>query len=83
MEIFSKKIGTRFCPSQADLNARQGLRGGAALFEIESTDLCAYTVCRRHKAFRWPDILKYFPNRLITHEIVCDHVSGWGDTLVM
>ncbi len=83
MEEFTKNNGTRFFPPQADFKVKQGVRGGAAFFEIEPIDLSAHTICRRHGAARGGNIFKYFSNRQIAHEIVCDHVSGRGDPLVV
>ena len=83
MEMFSENNHTRFFPPQADFNVKQGARGGAAFFEIEPIDLSAHTICRRHKTARGRNIFKYFSNRQVTHEIVCHHVSGRGDPLVV
>ena len=83
MEVFSKNNATRFFPPQADFKVKQCVRAGAAFLEIEPVDLSAYTICRRHKTPRGGNIFKYFSNRQVPHEIVCDHVSGRGDPLVM
>jgi len=83
MEVFSKKDATRFFLPEADFQVKQGVWGRAVFFESEPIDLSAYPVCRRHGVFCRHDIFKHLSNREITHQIVCDHVSGGIDPFIM
>jgi len=83
MEMFSKKNATRFFLPEADFQVKQGVRGGAVFFECEPIDLSAHPLCRRHGIFCRYDIFKHLFKREITHQIVCDHVSGGIDPFVM
>lgn len=83
MEMFSKKNFTRFFLPKADFQVKQGVWGGAVFFESEPIDLSAYPVCCRHGIFCRYDIFKHLFHREITHQIVCDHVSGGIDPFVM
>ena len=83
MEVFPKKNATRFFLPEADFQVKQGVGGRAVFFESKPIDLSAYPVCRRHGGFCRQDIFKHLFNREITHQIVCDHVSGGIDPLIM
>jgi len=83
MEMFSKKNGTRFFLPEADFQVKQGMRGGAVFFESESIDLSANPVCCRHGISCRYDIFEHLFKRKVTHQIVCDHVSGRIDPFVM
>ena len=76
MEIFSKKNCAGFFPPQADFQVKQGVGRGAVFFESEPIDLSTYPVLRRHRVCCRYDTLKYLCLREITHQIVCNHVSG-------
>ena len=83
MEMFSKENGMRFLLHEADFHVQQGMRGGAVFFECEPIDLSAYLVFRRHGIAHRNAVFKYHSKREITHQIVCDHVSGRVDPFVM
>ena len=83
MEEFTKNNGTRLLRHRLISRSSKALEAAPLFFEIEPIDLSAHTICRRHGAARGGNIFKYFSNRQIAHEIVCDHVSGRGDPLVV
>jgi len=83
MEVFSKQNATRFFLPKADFQVKQGVWGGAVFFEGEPIDLSAYPVFRRHGVFCRHDIFKHLFKREITHQMVCDHVSGGIDPFIM
>jgi hypothetical protein len=83
MEIFPKKDGTRFLLPGTDFQVHQGMRGGTVFCERELIDLSAYLVCRRHGIPYRNGVFKYHSKREITHQIVCDHVSGRIDPFVL
>ncbi|MGD0400368.1 MAG: hypothetical protein ABSC04_15790 [Syntrophobacteraceae bacterium] len=83
MEVFSKQNATRFFLPKADFQVKQGVWGGAVFFESEPIDLSAYPVFRRHGVFCRHDIFKHLFKREITHQMVCDHVSGGIDPFIM